>query len=307
MEKQSMGNVIRSIRKEKKITQEKLAEGICAVSTLSKIENGSQVPSRHTFELLMERLGEPGFSYFSFANEREMQVKKLQKELLAAMEFQQEAQVEEKLWILEQIKDSNHIWEHQFCQMVQILWYQISGAHVGTQTRELISLFQMTHPDFDGIHTSMDMRLNQIETLLLNNIGISYLAEERYQEAMAIFLQLYQICQNHTNTLSQENFYKQKAGICGNIAVCARHLKMFDEALYYCNKGIAHIGRAGNWNICLHLLHTRSMVSKERGDMDAFFQDMFAAKNLYQIMHGNQEVSWDQEDYLHWGEANRII
>lgn len=53
------GEEIRRVRLERGLTQERLSEGICSPSTLSRIENGSQVPSRRTFQLLMERLDGP--------------------------------------------------------------------------------------------------------------------------------------------------------------------------------------------------------------------------------------------------------
>ena len=45
MDEITFGEVIRSIRKAKGMTQEEVAEGICSTSSLSKMENGSQVPS----------------------------------------------------------------------------------------------------------------------------------------------------------------------------------------------------------------------------------------------------------------------
>ena len=59
MDEITFGEVIRSIRKAKGMTQEEVAEGICSTSSLSKMENGSQVPSRQRFQKIMERLGEP--------------------------------------------------------------------------------------------------------------------------------------------------------------------------------------------------------------------------------------------------------
>ena len=45
MREMTFGEVIRNIRRQKGMTQEVEAEGICSVSSLSKMENGSQSPS----------------------------------------------------------------------------------------------------------------------------------------------------------------------------------------------------------------------------------------------------------------------
>ena len=60
MKEQSMGRILRRIRIEQGMTQEALVEGICTAGYLSRVENGSQIPSRQIYQLLMERLGESG-------------------------------------------------------------------------------------------------------------------------------------------------------------------------------------------------------------------------------------------------------
>ena len=44
-----IGQRIRGVRESRGMTQEELADGICSTGTLSKIENGLQVPKRKTF------------------------------------------------------------------------------------------------------------------------------------------------------------------------------------------------------------------------------------------------------------------
>lgn len=63
MKEQSMGQMVRRIRVEQGMTQEVLADGICTTSYLSRVEHGSQIPSRQIYQSLMERLGESGYSY----------------------------------------------------------------------------------------------------------------------------------------------------------------------------------------------------------------------------------------------------
>ena len=58
MEIYIIGKLIGEFRKRKKISQEELSFGICAVSTLSKIESGKQIPNRKTAEALLSKLGE---------------------------------------------------------------------------------------------------------------------------------------------------------------------------------------------------------------------------------------------------------
>lgn len=53
----NIGQIIYNIRKERGMTQEQLAEGICSISYLSKIENDQSNSSDEIVELLLEKLG----------------------------------------------------------------------------------------------------------------------------------------------------------------------------------------------------------------------------------------------------------
>ena len=51
----SAGELIKSLRKQKGISQEELADGITDRANLSKIENGSITPGKKVVEALLER------------------------------------------------------------------------------------------------------------------------------------------------------------------------------------------------------------------------------------------------------------
>lgn len=51
------GYIIRQRSEELGYTQEDLAEGICSVPTLSRIENGERLPAKDHFKMLRHRLG----------------------------------------------------------------------------------------------------------------------------------------------------------------------------------------------------------------------------------------------------------
>lgn len=57
MRNNSLGDIIRSLRKKIGLSQEELAEGICSPVSVSRIENGTQMPSGTVLEALLTRLG----------------------------------------------------------------------------------------------------------------------------------------------------------------------------------------------------------------------------------------------------------
>lgn len=57
MEERFLGEIIREKRLEQGLSLEELSEGICDVSTLSRLETGKQSPTRHKLNRLLQKLG----------------------------------------------------------------------------------------------------------------------------------------------------------------------------------------------------------------------------------------------------------
>ena len=54
------GSFFKRERKFSGLSQKELAQGICSVKTISRIETGRQIPSPAQFSMLIERLGVSG-------------------------------------------------------------------------------------------------------------------------------------------------------------------------------------------------------------------------------------------------------
>lgn len=57
MRNNSLGDIIRTLRKNAGLSQEELADGICSPVSVSRIENGTQMPSGTVLEAILARLG----------------------------------------------------------------------------------------------------------------------------------------------------------------------------------------------------------------------------------------------------------
>jgi len=77
----TIGELIRTNRVQQGISQEYLSYGICSVSSLSRIENGLQMPSRANFDALTERMGLSTELFPSFMNDREVEAFKLKHQI----------------------------------------------------------------------------------------------------------------------------------------------------------------------------------------------------------------------------------
>lgn len=56
MQNNSLGDIIRSLRKKAHLSQEQLADGICSPVSISRIENGMQMPSGTVLEALLPEI-----------------------------------------------------------------------------------------------------------------------------------------------------------------------------------------------------------------------------------------------------------
>lgn len=76
-----IGRLIAEMRNRQGISQEELAGNICSVSTVSKIENGAQMPKRKIYEALLQRLGMNPGSCTAYISEKEMRKYTLEAEI----------------------------------------------------------------------------------------------------------------------------------------------------------------------------------------------------------------------------------
>ena len=64
------GPLIKQRREELGYTQEDLADGICSVPTLSRIENGERLPNKRHSEMLLQRLGYSDSIIINYVDEK---------------------------------------------------------------------------------------------------------------------------------------------------------------------------------------------------------------------------------------------
>ena len=73
METNTLGEIIYNLRKKAGLTQEALADGICSPISISRIENGNQMPSSKVLEKILERLGTGTYQLCNIYYENEQQ------------------------------------------------------------------------------------------------------------------------------------------------------------------------------------------------------------------------------------------
>lgn len=185
-----IGQVIKRTRESLGMSQETLCEGICSVNTLSRIENGKNVPNRANFKALMERMGRSGARYNPFIHVSDVDVMAQSEQF---MRLVQKRHYEELDSILDDIEmkigmDDNV--NRQFVMRGRVL----SDYHQGRideagKRQGLIEALLCTLPSFDEDNISKRF-YTRSEITIICNIATSYAEEANYDKAMKLLRQI---------------------------------------------------------------------------------------------------------------------
>ncbi len=299
------GETIRRIRLEKGMTQEELAAGICSASNLSRIENGSQIPSRQTFHLLMERLGESGYSYVHLQGVADYHTQAICCELLEAFESGQTDKVDEQLWALHCLAEQKDSRLRQFYEMAKLIWFYLSGGIPKEDYLQHCHEIWRLNRDEEDVQTGLEkLQASEVELWVLNNLAIGYLWRGEAQQALQILFQVYGQVQK--NGSRERRFWKTKAVLCSNIAVCLLHMQRPQEAKTYCTRAYQALQKEGGILLGVRLLRVKMEISLRLGEMEAYVAQRALLRQLYEVM-GNGTYSLQEFEALLWQQKELLI
>lgn len=312
------GEEIRRLRLAKGWTQEKLAEGICSPSTLSRIENGCQVPSRRVFRLLMEHLEGPGFfSYAHFLGAEECRREELQEELLEAMEIRQLDRAKDLLWELEQVMDYDNPKLFQFFEMSKQVCFQMCGAKSEGYAMKCVQILQIGRPDwkadskkdweaiFVGVSRgSIDtVKSDYVEFWVLNNLAVGFIWQKEYEQAYSIFAFLYRQLEDEKSV--RRRSWKMRGILSGNMALCLLYMNRPGDAREYLRKACHYVQREGGLSLLVHLLYIKMDISQALKDNESYYQEQLLLSTLERMLpqrHRKELLGageqWERKEFL---------
>ena len=181
-----IGEVIKRTRESLGLTQEALCDGICSVETLSRIENGRNVPSRSNFQALMERMGKCGERYLPFLRSDDMELLEELQNIERIYGKRKYEKVDTLLDLFEKKVDMKESVNRQLVMRMRALNDCRMGRISQREKRErLIQALRCTMPDFDVCQIPFTM-FSRCEIRILCNIGVSYAEEGNLQKAIEI-------------------------------------------------------------------------------------------------------------------------
>lgn len=224
-----LGDVIRELRDRLHMTQEELAAGICSVSSIAKIEKGSQMPSGHVAEALLRRLKDSGCFFTGFCQAEELLELKSWEHMLARAKSD---------------RKKGSLFEDQFYAYVLAADRMKEGSDHAVLLLELMEILVMSMPLEELYDASAGRRTyTYLELYILNSIAVQFYYMESFESANRILERVYEyLKQWHIG--GELGRYLLPA-VCNNLAAVKLSIGLIHPARTLCDAGISSCLNAG--------------------------------------------------------------
>lgn len=231
MRNNSLGTIIRSLRKQAGLSQEELADGICSSVSVSRIENGTQMPSGTVLEALLARLGTSTYQICDIYYKSEKQ-----------LAFEQEAETVNRLIAegnLEQAKSRLLcLKDRAKADSSNLQYYLLLDATVklyeGDQTGRILSILyealEQTKPAFD-FEDFRNTLLSAREVNILNVIVAAHFRSGDSLKAIRLGEELMSSLKKHKSGLKEYTIMRINLAL--NLSQCMEEERRYQEALMY--------------------------------------------------------------------------
>lgn len=254
MRELSLSEYIKQERIKQGITQEQLCEGICEPITISRLENGKQIPSYTRIRTFLQRLSLVDNQYFALLSQNELAIKTLHDEILAnAILFGRSAPEGrsrlrtigmQKLEMLEKLaKPDDGIIRQYILAMKGILGKPEEPYSPEERLRLLWDALRITVPNFNIEEINLGL-YSQDEITLIIQIANIYARIKQPNNSIDIYRQLFEYAEKH---------YHKSLQYAGKYALIAHNYTktLFDVGRYDDAIDIAEQGR----KICVKYAH----------------------------------------------------
>ncbi len=240
-----LGPVIRSRREELGLSQEDLADGICSVPTLSRIENGERMPTKNHFEMLMQRLGYSTTALDWYTEKRDFQIHELKFQIRQAYVARNLSLAGALLEQMEALLAAPTNTDQQFVRLYQILLGKEELPN-DQRLQRLEDALLLTCPKYKTSHIPKVLTYEEI--ILLNNIAICYSKAGRSEQAISILRSAKDYYDRHV-VISEEALRTQSM-ILYNLSKLLGTTGQYNECIAVCDLGISLAKTHGR---CQHL------------------------------------------------------
>lgn len=234
-----IGETLRKCRTQLSITQEDLCDGICAVPTLSRIENGQRLPSKVIFDALMQRMGRNGDMYDALMSDHDFAIHEKKYEIrmsIIARDFDKVAALLNEYNALTKGEDEKLY--RQFSMFAGAVLKSEQDDSPQEALEMLLEAVKLTVPKYGAVRLFM-LYLSLDELTMINNIATMYGQMNEREDAIKLYGELEEymdmrcmdtqeklrvyplIIYNHSKDLGQSERYLECIELCNKgIELC---------------------------------------------------------------------------------------
>lgn len=290
-----LGPIIRNRRAELGLSQEDLADGICSVPTLSRIENGERMPTKNHFEMLMQRLGYSAMSLDFFTDKQDFLIHELKFKIRQAYVAKDLLLTNCLLNEYEKLIRSESNIDQQF----YILYHTLLNLEQYSKEEELAlfeSALRLTCSTYGS--GRIPHVLSYEEIILLNNIAICFVALKTHHQAVAILRTLKTYYDTHV--INSEEALRTQPMVLYNLSKALGMVGYYDECLEICDECIHLAKKTSRCTYLGEVLYNRAWALVRRNqNSDRIAAAHFAAqsRNFFEVM-GNVSAIKFVEDFI---------
>ena len=211
-----IGDMIHEARVKGGYSQEELSFGICSLSSLSRIENNLQVPSKKIFDALIEKLGVSDYAYNMYVSKEEMELYALSHKITRKLSVLDFENLEELTKEFEQKIGEKNGLDFQYLLFTKALIAKHKGQKDEEVLKLLMSALHLTMANFNIDDLEERRLITFAEISILNNIGMLYYEMGKKQEGLKILFWLVNHMDNHL--MDEEEKAKKYPMILYNIS-----------------------------------------------------------------------------------------
>jgi len=233
-EQYTIGIAIKYFRQKYNISQGELCEGLCSVTTLSRIEVGERSGDVLLLQMLLERLGKSRNEFELIITDTDYELLKMRGEINQKIRDKSVRSAHELLKVYEKIANQEATVEKQFITRNKAFLYELEGGEAETVIKLLVEAISYTVPNLETKeikdHYLGKTELNIIIDIIHRSISLGKMAYTK-----EIIVKIMKYLDLHNSIEADKELYPKLAVMAAGIFIQEEEI---EKALEICNKGL---------------------------------------------------------------------
>lgn len=250
-----IGTLIKSRRIELGLTQEELSDGICSVTTLSRIENGERMPTQNHLEIILQRIGYSDMMIHTCVDKKDFLIHEMKFKIRQAY-IEKDTVVAQNLFLqLESMLITSSRVDEQFKMLYRILLFSDNYSNE-ERLIELEKAVRLTNPKYRQGH--VPYLLSYEEIILLNNIANTKAKCGFLKEAIDLLYGIINYYDKHM--INMEEVLRTEPMTLYNLSKYLGLENRYNESLVICERGIVLAQKTGRSQCFAQTLYNKAWV-----------------------------------------------